>query len=133
MNEYTSYILNKCLNDENEKELHDKIESLAQMNLLGLISVKSFIAEVESTLVDWNAKMLPKKDGEEALLEVMYLEYEMKSGTDFTPKREVLNRTPKDGKDNFFKHLAILLGVDFVGLSFQIFKHYKEIEKNGNK
>lgn len=124
MNEYTNYILDKCLNDENEKELHDKIGSLAQMHLLGLISVHSFIEEVELSLAEWNVNMLPEKDREEALLTVMYMENKLKS-SDFIPKENITKRKPTDGKDNFFKHLSILMGVDFTWLSFQIFKHYK--------
>ena len=133
MNEYTDYILDKCINDENEKELHDKIESLAQMHLLGLISVHSFITEIELALTEWNVKMIPEKDAVKVLAIVKMLEKDMSSGDDFMPKENITKREPVDGKDNFFKHLAILMGVDFTWLSFQIFKHYKEVEENGNR
>lgn len=132
MNEYTNYILDKCLNDDSEKELHDKIESLAQMRLLGLLSVRSFISEVELSLAEWNTKMIPEKDREECLLTVMYIESKLDTG-DFEPREGITKRVPTDDKDNFFKHLSILMGVDFTWLSFQIFKHYKEAEENGNR
>ena len=132
MNEYTNYILDKCLNDDNEKELHDKIESLARMHLLGLLSVRSFISEVELSLAEWNTKMIPEKDREECLLNVMYLESKLDTGN-FEPKEGITKTAPVDGKDNFFKHLIILMGVDFTWLSFQISKHYKEVEYNGNR
>lgn len=132
MNEFTNYILDKCLNDENEKELHDKIESLAQMHLLGLLSVRSFISEVELSLAEWNTKMIPEKDREEVLLTIMYMESKLETD-DFEPKEGITKTTPVDDKDNFFKHLSILMGVDFTWLSFQIFKHYRKVENNGNR
>ena len=132
MNEYTSYILDKCLNDKNEKELHLKIETLAQMHLLGLLSVHSFITEVELALAEWNTKMIPEEDRVEVLLTVRYMESKLETG-DFEPKEGITKRMPTDDKDNFFKHLSILMGVDFKWLSFQIFKHYREVRNNGNR
>ena len=54
-------------------------------------------------------------------------------GYDFIPKEDIISKEPIDAKDNFYKHFAITLGVDYTKLSFEIYKHYKEIEKNGNR
>ena len=133
LNEYTEYMLNKCLNDENEKELHDKIESIAQMHVLGLISVKTYISEVTDTVAYWLSKMIPEQDYGSVHGILMYAYMKTMFGYSYTPKDDIISKKPTDAKDNFFKHLAIVMGVDYDMLSFKIYLHYREVAKNGNK
>ena len=133
MNEYTEYMLGKCIYDKNETKLHNKVESLAQMCLLNLINVKTFISEIQVALEQWVIEMIPKQNYEDIHETVDYMIRKLDKGGDFIPKEGIIFKEPIDAKDNFFKHLAILFGVDFTWLSFKIYAHYREVEKNGNK
>lgn len=126
MNEYTGYILNKCLNDKKETLLHTKIELLAHMKILGLLPVRTFISEVEDAVSDWVIEMLENLNDIEILAFLMAIDSKPKSG--------ITRIKPEDDAEKFYKHAFILKGVDFDQLAFQIFNHYKkEVKNNGNK
>ncbi len=127
-------MLDKCLNDKNERELRSRIREIAEIHITGMTSVKIFVEQIREAITDWVIHMLPKQNVLEALKVVRYMQNKIIRGYVFIPVYDIITKEPVDAKDKFYKHFAISFNVSYEKLAFEIYKYYiLQGYNNGNR